>query len=1040
MQTDPARIEQLYRIGTACAFAAITIGATAMAGWITGLDALKSVVPGLITMKANTALTFIVLGTGLFLLRRRGAPPSTAISVGYALAGLALVVAAAVFSQYIHGHNLGVDEFLFEEPPGAVGTVYPGRMALNTSVCFLVASLGALLIRSQLGPTLAPVSGLVVSGAGLLALIGYATGVTNLYGIANATQMAVPTAAGFVLLGASLIAARPDAGPLRLMASEGPGGALVRGVLPLAIAGIIVLTILRLAGQAAGLYDTQVGTWLLVSCVIGFLIPLVWQLAGSLETSDRRTRQILETANDAFISIDARGVVIDWNPQAEITFGWSCEEAKGRDLREMIVPESHREAHWRGLENYVATGEGKLMGQVLKLPALHRDGREFPIELTLSPLQTAEGWSFNAFARDISEREAAEQLLERQRRQLIEAQSIGQFGSWEWDVASDTIEWSDQLCRIFGIEPGAGPATFGGYLKQVHPDDRVATKETIEEAYEAGEPFSFEHRIVHPDGSESVIHARGEVVLGSDGKPVRMLGTGEDITERREVERAKDEFTSVVSHELRTPLTSIRGSLGLLESGVLGPLPEKGQRMIEIAVENTDRLVRLINDILDIERIDSGKIDMQKGPCDGAELIKCAVESLESLAANAGIILRAETAPVAISADRDRIHQTLTNLISNAVKFSPAGSVVEVSCAQHGGEVVFSVTDEGRGIPADKLDSIFERFQQVDASDSREKGGTGLGLAICRTIVENHDGRIWVESKPGEGSTFSFALPAPVERDLAYVNPDASNGPTVLVCDDDAKVVEVVGTMLEQRGYGVVQATSGLQALELATSGRPDVILLDLQMPGMSGWEIAAALGEKPETRSIPIIALTVLAKDQGKGRDAPFFQWLEKPVDEQALFAAIEGAIAAKPEPFRVLVVEDDRDLAGVLTATMESDGIEAYVAADGQQAIELSQRVVPHLLVLDVGLPEADGFEVVDWLRRHEQLNALPMIVYTARNLDEEERDRLRLGRKTEFLLKGEISPEDFQRRVLRLLARPTQTWTPERKDEPEAHPVGR
>jgi len=506
----------------------------------------------------------------------------------------------------------------------------------------------------------------------------------------------------------------------------------------------------------------------------------------ALETSDRRTQQILETASDAFISIDARGVVIDWNPQAEITFGWSCEEAKGRDLREMIVPESHREAHRRGVENYVATGEGKHMGEVLKLPALHRDGHEFPIELTLSPLQTAGGWSFNAFVRDVSEREAAEQLLARQRRQLIEAQSIGQFGSWEWDVASDTIEWSDQLCRIFGIEPGAAPPTLGGYLKRVHPDDRVATKEAIEEAYEAGEPFAFEHRIVHPDGSESVIHSRGEVDLGSDGKPVRMLGTGEDITERREVERAKDEFTSVVSHELRTPLTSIRGSLGLLESGVLGPLPEKGQRMIEIAVENTDRLVRLINDILDIERIDSGKIDMQKEPCDGAELIKSAVESLESLAANAGIILRAETAPVAVSADRDRIHQTLTNLISNAVKFSPAGSVVEVSCAQHGGEVVFSVTDDGRGIPADKLDSIFGRFQQVDASDSREKGGTGLGLAICRTIVQNHDGRIWVESKPGEGSTFSFALPVPVERDLAYVNPDASDGPTVLVRDDDA--------------------------------------------------------------------------------------------------------------------------------------------------------------------------------------------------------------------------------------------------------------
>ncbi|MEA2234104.1 MAG: hypothetical protein QOD83_3920, partial [Solirubrobacteraceae bacterium] len=179
-------------------------------------------------------------------------------------------------------------------------------------------------------------------------------------------------------------------------------------------------------------------------------------------------------------------------------------------------------------------------------------------------------------------------------------------------------------------------------------------------------------------------------------------------------------------------------------------------------VQNTDRLVRLINDILDIERIDSGAIDMHQQPCDAAELIEHAIHGVEQLAADAQVTLTSDGEPAMLCAPPDRVIQTLTNLISNAVKFSPVSGTVRVCCRRQGGQVLFQVTDEGKGIPADKLDSIFERFQQVDASDAREKGGTGLGLAICRKIVEHHGGRIWVESEPGAGSTFSFVLPAQV--------------------------------------------------------------------------------------------------------------------------------------------------------------------------------------------------------------------------------------------------------------------------------------
>jgi signal transduction histidine kinase len=227
----------------------------------------------------------------------------------------------------------------------------------------------------------------------------------------------------------------------------------------------------------------------------------------------------------------------------------------------------------------------------------------------------------------------------------------------------------------------------------------------------------------------------------------------------RESERLKDEFLSVVGHELRTPLTSIRGSLGLLEGGVLGELPQDAANMVAVAVLNTDRLVRLINDILDIERMAAGCLSLDPARVDAAELVNQSIQVVQATADAAGVELHSDVQPLTVLADADRIIQTLVNLFGNAIKFSPAGSVVTVTVTCDKGGALFSVRDTGRGIPADRLEGIFERFRQVDASDSREKGGTGLGLPIARGIVEQHGGHIWAENHQGEGSTLSFTLP-----------------------------------------------------------------------------------------------------------------------------------------------------------------------------------------------------------------------------------------------------------------------------------------
>lgn len=248
------------------------------------------------------------------------------------------------------------------------------------------------------------------------------------------------------------------------------------------------------------------------------------------------------------------------------------------------------------------------------------------------------------------------------------------------------------------------------------------------------------------------------LVRDSQGKPLYYVAQFHDITERRAIDQIKNEFISIVSHELRTPLTAIRGSLGLLATGIYDSKPEKARRMLEIALTDSERLVRLVNDILDLERLDSGQVALEKTVCDAAQLMQQAVETLQPIANQAAITLRVIPVSAQVWAAPDAIIQTLTNLLSNAIKFSPANSTITLKAQPQLDGVLFQVQDQGRGIPADKLQAIFGRFQQVDVSDSRQKGGTGLGLAICQSIIQQHNGRIWAESTLGEGSTFYFTL------------------------------------------------------------------------------------------------------------------------------------------------------------------------------------------------------------------------------------------------------------------------------------------
>lgn len=360
------------------------------------------------------------------------------------------------------------------------------------------------------------------------------------------------------------------------------------------------------------------------------------------------------------------------------------------------------------------------------------------------------------------------------------------------------------------------------------------------------------------DGDDiEVEYAAAPLVVG--GEVSGAVLTFSDISDRRAVERMKDEFVSVVSHELRTPLTSIRGSLGLLASGKFGELPPQGGRLIEIALDNTERLVRLVNDILDLERIEAGRADLHRRVQQLCPVVDAARDAVSGVAEAAGVSLVCEVPPVDVDVDPDFLVRAFTNLLGNAVKFSPAGSQVTITAEVGGGEVRVSVADRGRGIPADRLARVFERFEQVDASDSREKGGTGLGLAITRSIVDRHDGRMEVESVLGEGSTFTVVLPlADATRSVRGAGGAAAGRPSVVIVEDDDDLVEVLTAALASADVEVASARGVSEAVQLVRRLHPALVVLDIQLADGDGYEVAERLRADPATASVPLVVATV--------------------------------------------------------------------------------------------------------------------------------------------------------------------------------------
>jgi PAS domain S-box-containing protein len=559
--------------------------------------------------------------------------------------------------------------------------------------------------------------------------------------------------------------------------------------------------------------------------------------------SDARAHLILNTAHDAFVGMDEHSVIVQWNAQAEKTFGWTQDEAIGRNIAETIIPAAYREAHLSGMKRFLTTGEAPVVGRRLELRGLHRDGREFPIEITItSPMKRDVGYFFGAFLRDISDR------LER-----------------------------DEALR--GAKDQAEAAT-----------------------------------------------------------------------------RAKSEFLANMSHELRTPLNGVIGYSQLLQRD--RSLTGQQREALEAISKCGAHLLDLINDVLDLSKIEAGRIDIEESATDLPQLIVDLRHVIAETARRKGLALHLmidHNLPKRVVLDGRHLRQILLNLLGNAIKFTETGDVT-LDITRVDGGVTFTVNDTGPGISPDELGVIFEAFTQTRQGASA--GGTGLGLTISRHLLEVMGAELHVDSTVGKGSSFYFTLPLvsadaedPLDAERAEPPLSARLAPgqqvTALVVDDSTVSRRILASLLESAGLQVITATGGLEAITLAKQHHPDVIFMDVKMADLDGFSATRRLAGEDSTKMIPVIAVTASAFGNTRlaAKEAGCIEYLPKPVRAEALFAALRTHLGL------AFVWETD-EAPDNLRSPVQSAPRHAALAARLREAVELGAITDLHALASNLAV----------------------------------------------------------------------------------------
>jgi PAS domain S-box-containing protein len=517
----------------------------------------------------------------------------------------------------------------------------------------------------------------------------------------------------------------------------------------------------------------------------------------------------------------------------------------------------------------------------------------------------------------------------------------------------------------------------------------------------------------------------GERIVSVHVSPVIMgtefLGTVSvfrDITVEVEADRAKSEFVSTVSHELRTPMTSIKGYADLLLMGAVGGLSEQQRHFMNIIRNNANRLTSLVNDLLDISRIETGRVELNLRAVPISEIVDQVITTLEGRAHERGLELRKEISDDALPVwgDSDRLTQILTNLVGNAIQYTPSGGHITVAAQPDGDMLEVAVIDTGIGISEENLRKIFDRFFRADDPFVQETSGTGLGLAITTSLVHMHGGEIWVESELGEGSTFFFTLPFARSVTSDELLPPGTDNSHILVVEDDQDVADLIRIHLESRNYKVAIAERGEEALEMASRLQPALITLDIRLPDADGFFILQELKKKPETANIPVVIVSVMTTAEESLRLGAV-DYVGKPIDENALLGAVKQVLDKRG---LILVVEDDRDILALIRDALKRQGYRVRTTRRGRRALQVAREAHPALILLDMRLEDIDGYQVLRNLKSQPQTQDIPIVVITGSLTQEELKNEVLALGAARFLTKP-FAVEELIHEIAAVLEQP-------------------
>ncbi|HEX9824597.1 MAG TPA: PAS domain S-box protein [Actinomycetota bacterium] len=482
-----------------------------------------------------------------------------------------------------------------------------------------------------------------------------------------------------------------------------------------------------------------------------------------------RVRTALEVMPDPALACDGAGSILDMNDEACALLGYRREELAGLPI-ETLVPAGLVAAHREHRSTFWERPRRRRMGTGLEIRALRKDGSEIVVDIALSPITTDHGVVVIAAMRDISERQRAEIRIRDSERRLAEAQRVARVGSWEWDVDGNRVTWSNELYRIYGLDERTFEATYEGYLSRVHPEDRATSAAAIEHALESGADFSFEERIVRPDGEIRWLATWGKVETAPDGTPGRLTGICQDISDRKQADEIKDAFLAATSHELRTPLTGVLAAARTLANASARLGEAERAELLELLERQATKLDRLLADLLDIDRLTRGVVTPHRRPTEIAELVRQITQSAEP----DGHILHVDSDTLIADVDAPKLERIIENLLSNAYRHTPAGSNVWLRAEEHADGVLLTVEDDGPGVPDHLKKLVFEPFQRGETPEYRP--GTGIGLSLVSRFAALHGGHAWVADRPGGGASFRVHLPADVEGGTGTSTPSRVPG------------------------------------------------------------------------------------------------------------------------------------------------------------------------------------------------------------------------------------------------------------------------